>query len=95
MKKWQLLACLDGEDHLLEMANSFYDSDTELEPERVEELLQISSKRFYTTSEGYLRLKGDFNEHIIQSGISITGEYSILDAFRKFGGAGITEVLDY
>jgi hypothetical protein len=98
MKLWQLLAVLGSENILIDKYFSDVDTvekgKTDVDKSTILASLAESKLQYYVTSDNYLRLMPKVN-YLLDQGISIIETLSVLEAYKKFGGDAITEVIDY
>ncbi len=99
MKVWQLSAVLScGEITIFEKYCSGVDTielgRTEVDQHIVRAALGESKLQYHVTSQHYLRLMPE-PEFLKEIGIETVEILSVLEAYEKFGGDAITEVVDY
>ena len=91
MKIWQLLACLSDEREIFKEYMGDIDvvekGRDEADEVKVQNALKKSKKKYFVSPDNYLRLYTNQNGKI--------KKISISEAYKKYGGDAITEVIDY
>lgn len=99
MKVWELAVCLFGEDEKL-FDEYFGDVDTvkngrnDIEHDLVKKILNQCEREYYLTSHGHMRLWPESEKAMKERNIEVAEVISILEAFERYGGGPIAEVVD-